>query len=74
MPLTRWHRDLRKDVWQSVLAPGTVIINRYHTPHLNKLFRSYFLVFGKCRVTLRRLYRGSLTLKIMIIIKLVQLN
>ena len=35
---------------------------RYLTPRLNKVFGSYFLVFGKCGVTPHRLYRGSLTL------------
>ena len=38
---------------------------RYHSlspPLLNKIFGSYFLVFGKCEVTQHRLYRGSLTL------------
>ena len=29
------------------LAP-TVVITRYRTLHLNKIFGSYFLVFGKC--------------------------
>ena len=37
---------------------------RYRTPRLNKIFGSYFLVFGKCGVTPHRLYRGSLTLTI----------
>ena len=45
------------------LAP-TIVINRYHTPHLNKIFGSYFLVIGKCGVTPHRLYRDSLTLSI----------
>ena len=39
----------------------TVVINRYHTPRLNKIFGSYFLVFGKCGVTPHRLYGGWLT-------------
>ena len=44
------------------LAPGTVVINRYRTFRLNKIFAWYFLVFGECEVTPHRLYRGSLTL------------
>ena len=44
------------------LTPGTVVINRYRTSRLNKIFGSYFLVFGRCGVTPHRLYRGSLTL------------
>ena len=44
------------------ITPGTDVINRYRTPRLNKMFGSYFLVFGKYGVTPHRLYRGSLTL------------
>ena len=43
---------------------STVVIIRYRTPRLNKILRSYFLVFGNCGVTPHRLYRGSLTLKL----------
>ena len=45
------------------LTAPTVVTIRYGTPRFNKIFSSYFLVFGKCGVTLHRLYRGS-TLKI----------
>ena len=50
-------------VSKSYLAP-TVVIIRYGTSRLNKIFGSYFLVFGKCGVTPHRLYSGSLTLSI----------
>ena len=46
-----------------LLFNSTVVIIPYRTPRLNKIFGSYFLVFGKCGVTPHGLYRGSLTLR-----------
>ena len=43
------------------LAP-TVVTNRYSTHRLNKIFGSFFLVFGKYGVTWHHLYRDLLTL------------
>ena len=42
-----------------------MIIIRYCPPRLNKIFGNYFLVLGKCGITPHRLYRGSLTLRIL---------
>ena len=44
----------------SIELASTVVINHYR--RLNRIFGSYFLVFGKSGVTPHRLYRGSLTL------------
>ena len=50
-------------LWQSVHLAPSVVTNRYRTPRLNKIFGSYFLVFGKCGVTPHRLYGVLLTLR-----------
>ena len=52
-----------------ILTAPTVVIIRYRTPRFNKIFGSYFFVFGKCGVTPRRLYRGSLTSRLNLILK-----
>ena len=48
--------------WQSVSSSWYCRYQSLSPPCLNKIFRSYFLVFGKSGVTPHRLYRGSLTL------------
>ena len=48
--------------WQSVSSSWYCRYQSLLPPRLNKIFGSYFLLFGKCGVTPHGLYRGSLTL------------